>query len=223
MNCYDLIRINKLRSKKKQMNKQRLFTLLCYAMIFATLSGCTKESNTVKTLFGTTISQQKTDDFIDNQMDLLDMNSLSIAIINDGKVVYHRVKGYADKEKQILANTNSIFEGASISKSVFGFFIMTFVEDGLLDLDKPLYKYLPNPAIEYDDRYKKITARMVLSHRSGFPNWRSDYPDKKLFIQFELFLLQLRCSNCLVRVRVWEHIGSNSKHAKLNCIKTLQM
>jgi CubicO group peptidase (beta-lactamase class C family) len=62
---------------------------------------------------------------------------------------------------------------------------MTFVEDGLIELDKPLYKYLPNPDIEYDERYKKITARMVLSHRSGFPNWRDDYPEKKLFIQFE--------------------------------------
>ena len=113
------------------------------------------------------------------------MPALSIAIINDGEVVYHRVKGYDNKEKKILANNQSIFEGASISKSVFGFFVMTFVEDGILDLDKALFQYLPNPDIEYDERYKKITARMVLSHRSGFPNWRYDYPDKKLFIQFE--------------------------------------
>lgn len=111
-------------------------------------------------------------------MESLNMPALSIAIINDGKVVYHRVKGYANKEKKILADSNSIFEGASISKSVFGFFVMTFVEDGILDLDKPLYEYLPNPDIENDERYKKINARMVLSHRSGFPNWRYDYPDK---------------------------------------------
>ena len=60
---------------------------------------------------------------------------------------------------------------------------MTFVEDGILDLDKPLYEYLPNPDIKNDERYKKITSRIVLSHRSGFPNWRDSYPEKKLFIQ----------------------------------------
>ena len=65
---------------------------------------------------------------------LLNIPSLSIAIINDGEVVYHRVKGYSNKEQEILSDKNSIFEGASISKSVFGFFVMNFVEDGLIDL-----------------------------------------------------------------------------------------
>ncbi len=167
------------------MNKQKLFKLLFYSILFLIVCGCNKKRDTIKTLLGTTISQKTTDDFIDKQMELLNMPALSIAIINDGKVVYHRVKGYANKEKEILANNQSIFEGASISKSVFGFFVMTFVEDGILNLDKPLFQYLPNPDIEYDKRYKKITARMVLSHRSGFPNWRDDYPEEKLFIQFE--------------------------------------
>lgn len=167
------------------MNKQNLFKLLFYSILFLITSGCNKKSDIIKTLFGTNLSKEKVDGFIEKEMKSLNIPALSIAIINDGKVVYHRVKGFADKERQILADNNSIFEGASISKSVFGFFVMTFVEDGLLDLDKPLYEYLPNPDIENDERYKKITARIVLSHRSGFPNWRDDYPNKKLFIQFE--------------------------------------
>ena len=167
--------------------KENILNFLLLLLLSFLFVACQKKSErpNIKTLFGTNISQRTIDDFIDNQMESLNMPALSIAIINDGKVAYHKIKGYADKEKQILANNNSIFEGASISKSVFGFFAMTFVEDGLLDLDKPLYEYLPNPDIENDERYKKITARIVLSHRSGFPNWRDDYPDKKLFIQFE--------------------------------------
>jgi hypothetical protein len=47
------------------------------------------------------------------------------------------------------------------------------VEAGLLDLDKPLYGYLPYPDISRDPRYRKITARMALSHTAGFPNWRN--------------------------------------------------
>lgn len=62
---------------------------------------------------------------------------------------------------------------------------MKFVEEGKLDLDKPLYEYLSYPDIAHDDRYKKITGRMVLSHRSGFPNWRENEDDKKLKIKFE--------------------------------------
>lgn len=167
----------------KENNRNYIFLILLLFFLVACQNQSEKPN--IKTLFGTTISQKTTDDFIDTQMKSLNMPALSIAIINEGQVVYHGVKGYADKEKQILADNNSIFEGASISKSVFGFFVMTFVEDGLLDLDKPLYEYLPNLDIENDQRYKKITARIVLSHRSGFPNWRDDYPDKKLFIQFE--------------------------------------
>lgn len=160
---------------------------LTIAFILLILHSCKKQSENecIKTLMGTKISKEKVDEFIDYQMELLNMSGLSIAIINDGQVVYHRVKGYSDKEKGILVDNESIFEGASISKPVFAFFVMTFVEDSILDLDKPLYKYLPYPDIEHDKRYEKITARMVLSHRSGFPNWRDDYEDKKLFIQFE--------------------------------------
>ncbi|MEO0584514.1 MAG: serine hydrolase domain-containing protein, partial [Bacteroidota bacterium] len=59
------------------------------------------------------------------------------------------------------------------------------VEEGKLDLDQPLYTYLPYPDIAYDERYKQITARMVLCHRTGFPNWRSDHPENKLFLKFD--------------------------------------
>ena len=167
------------------MDQKFIFRLILLVVFTLVFSSCHKEETQIKTLLGTSVSKEKVDAFIDEQMQALNMPGLSIAIINEGEVVYHRVKGYANKERQILADSTTLFEGASISKSVFGFFAMTFVEEGLLDLDKPLYEYLPNPAIEHDERYKKITARIVLSHRSGFPNWRDDYPEKELFIQFE--------------------------------------
>ena len=70
---------------------------------------------------------------------------------------------------------------------------MQLVQEGILDLDKPVYQYLPKPLPEYekyadlagDQRYKKITARMLLSHTSGFPNWRWANDDRKLNINFE--------------------------------------
>lgn len=143
------------------------------------------KNSKISSLLGFSLTPDQIDQFLDKEMTTLKIPGLSIAIINDNEIVYHRVKGFSDVDKAIPVDNKSIFEGASISKSVFGYFVMTFVEDGLIELDKPLYEYLPNPDIEYDKRYEKITARMVLSHRSGFPNWRDDYPEKKLFIQFE--------------------------------------
>ena len=63
------------------------------------------------------------------------------------------------------------FEAASITKPVFAFAVMRLAEKGLIDLDKPLYKYLEFKNIADDERSKLITARIVLSHKSGLPNW----------------------------------------------------
>jgi CubicO group peptidase (beta-lactamase class C family) len=131
------------------------------------------------------VSKDTIDAFLKTKMEQLKIPGLSIAIINDGEVWYHRTMGYANLEKKIPVTEKTIFEGASMSKSVFACFVMTYVEEGKLDLDKPLYEYLPYPDIAHDERYKKITARMVLSHRSGFPNWRENEPDKTLKIKFE--------------------------------------
>jgi Beta-lactamase len=63
----------------------------------------------------------------------------------------------------------------------------------VVDLDKPIHEYLPKPLPEYpryadlrgDDRYKRLTLRILLSHTSGFPNWRAFEEDRKLKIHFE--------------------------------------
>jgi CubicO group peptidase (beta-lactamase class C family) len=125
------------------------------------------------------------DSFLRSKIDELRIPGFAIAVIENGKITYHRMIGYANVEKRLPVTEKTIFEGASMSKSIFAFFVMTYVEEGSLDLDRPLYEYVPYPDISYDERYKKITARMVLSHRSGFPNWRENEPDKTLRIKFD--------------------------------------
>jgi CubicO group peptidase (beta-lactamase class C family) len=71
-----------------------------------------------------------------------------------------------------------------MSKTPFTYLVMKMIEQGILNLDTPLYTYLPYPDIAYDERYKLITARMVLCHTSGFPNWRILNKDQKLNIKF---------------------------------------
>jgi CubicO group peptidase (beta-lactamase class C family) len=59
-----------------------------------------------------------------------------------------------------------------MSKVVFTYVVLKLVEQGKLDLDRPLVEYLDKPYLKDEPLHKQITARMVLTHRTGFPNWR---------------------------------------------------
>jgi CubicO group peptidase (beta-lactamase class C family) len=99
---------------------------------------------------------------------------LAIAVIREGKTTW--VGGFGIKE----AKTNqpvvedTVFEAASLSKPVFSYGVLKLVEQGKLGLDVPLTTYLTKPFVAADERLAKITARIVLSHRTGFPNWPND-------------------------------------------------
>jgi len=131
----------------------------------------------IKTIDGKSVILKKDmDSFLQEQIQALHIPSLSIAFINNGKIVYHRALGYADLEKKEKADDHTVYEAASISKVVFGYFVMRMVDRGVLSLDTPLYKYYPYPDIAYDPRYKLFTARMVLDHTTGLPNWHEFQP-----------------------------------------------
>jgi CubicO group peptidase (beta-lactamase class C family) len=143
----------------------------------------------LKSLKGSSLNIHDLDSVINKQMDSLGIPALSFALINNGKIVYHRSLGVVNKEMNKKVDDNSIFEAASLSKTVFAYFVLTMVDKGILNLDTPLYRYLPNKDIDKDPRYKLITARMALSHTTGFPNWRYfDKRDTTLYKYGELYL-----------------------------------
>lgn len=159
-----------------------LFLLLAFLAFFQSCKE-TVELTQIKTYKGNDINIVALDDFLKNQMDSLGIPGLSIAIINDGEIVYHNALGVSNTETNQNVNENSIFSAASLTKSTTAFFVMRLSEKGIIDLDRPLYFYLPEEDLEIDQRYKEISARMVLSHRTGFPNWRwFDEPPKNLNI-----------------------------------------
>lgn len=99
---------------------------------------------------------------------------VAIALIRGGKTMW--VHGFGVKNAKIgqPVTAETVFEAASLSKPVFTYGVLKLVDDGKLGLDVPLTTYLPRPYIHGDERLSKITARIVLSHRTGFPNWRGD-------------------------------------------------
>lgn len=153
---------------------------LCWLIVFVACSTDTP----ITTATGKLITKVEMDHFLETQMDSIKLPALSIAFINDGKVVYHRALGVVSKDAPAKVDDQSLFEAASLSKPVFAFLALKMVEKGKLDLDKPLYQYLAFPEIANDDRYKLITARMVLDHTTGFPNWRwYDKADSSLHVK----------------------------------------
>ncbi len=98
---------------------------------------------------------------------------VSLAVVHDGKIAYHRVYGVSNHYTQELVTGATIFEAASITKIVFAFAVHRLAEQGVIDLDRPLYQYLAFEELEDDPRYRLMTARHVLTHQAGLPNWRS--------------------------------------------------
>jgi CubicO group peptidase (beta-lactamase class C family) len=139
----------------------------------------------VKIFSGQKITSEELDSFIKKQMDSLGLPGLSIALINDNRIVYHKAFGITDVNTKTPVDEASVFEAASMSKTAFTYWVMQMAENGKLNLDTPLYRYLPYPDIAQDKRYQLITARMVLCHTSGFPNWRYfEKPDTALHIKY---------------------------------------
>jgi CubicO group peptidase (beta-lactamase class C family) len=105
---------------------------------------------------------------IQQAMDKGTCGSATVAIMDNGNIVYAEGFGMANREASIPVDQNTMFNIGSVSKVYVAAAIMLLVDDGLVSLDKPVTDYLPEFTMA-DSRYKAITVRMLLNHTSGFP------------------------------------------------------
>lgn len=105
----------------------------------------------------------------------------SLAVVWDGAVAWRRGFGIVDATSKASVVAETIFEAGSMSKPVFAYAVLKASERGVLDLDAPLTKYASDRILD-DPRLDLVTARRVLSHTSGLPNWRSE--KEPMAIQF---------------------------------------
>ena len=137
--------------------------------LFSLLSSVKKETTT---LSGATIQQLGKD--VPELMKKGGVPGLAIAVIRGGKTTWLHGFGMKEVKTGQPVTGETVFEAASLSKPVFAYGVLKLVEQGKLGLDTPLTVYLPKPFVAGDERLAKITARIVLSHRTGFPNWPAD-------------------------------------------------
>ncbi|MFZ6845455.1 serine hydrolase domain-containing protein [Undibacterium sp. RuTC16W] len=146
----------------------------------------------IQTLDGSYLPVQTLEKTVTDLMTRSCVTGLGIAIFNENKIVYLNSFGWRQKEQRLPLNVDSVMYGASFTKAVFATMVAQLVQEGILDLDKPVEQYLPKPLPEYDKyrdlandpRYQRITLRMLLNHTAGFANFRRLNPDKKLMLHF---------------------------------------
>jgi len=128
---------------------------------------------------------------------------LGITLIREGRIVWSQAFGVRDRVTQAPVTLDTVFEAASFSKPLFAYASLKLCENGVLDLDTPLAEYMPDRRISITlptsgsspqqlvldkPQLELVTARHVLSHTSGFPNWPSkEQPLKTHLVPGERF------------------------------------
>lgn len=148
---------------------------LLLALITLLLSGCS--SAPIKPTTITRGDYQSTQTYltelIQYEMKKNNITGLSIALVDDQKVVWAQGFGYADKSKKLLATPETVYRVGSVSKLFNATLAMQLAEQGKLDIDKPLQTYLPEFSIK--SRFPEagpITPRNIMTHHSGLPGDR---------------------------------------------------
>ncbi len=121
------------------------------------------------------------------------VEGLALAVIDGGQVAHVAAYGHRNVERDLPLTTDTVMYGASLTKTAFAYMVLQLVDEGRLDLDAPLADLLPWPLPEHadytdlagDERWRALTARIVLNHTTGFANFRWLEDDQRLRFHFQ--------------------------------------
>ena len=103
----------------------------------------------------------------------------NFCLIRGGEAGETTAFGVQNAETKKPMEAGTIFEAASLTKTLFACLVLRLADRGVLSLDEPIAPLAPSVQVSQDERIGRITARQVLSHGSGLPNW-----DKKPYLKF---------------------------------------
>lgn len=89
----------------------------------------------------------------------------AVLVAKDGKILFNKAYGFANREKKIKNTTKTQFLIGSLTKSFVAVSVLQLVENGLLDLNEPIRTYIPELK---EDLGKNLTLHILLKHQSGF-------------------------------------------------------
>ncbi|MEM6539857.1 MAG: serine hydrolase [Bacteroidota bacterium] len=150
----------------------RLF-LIIFVMI-----GCFQKHEPTKTILVqevATTSDRKAvfvalDTLIPSLLEKFEVPSITVSYIEDATVAWSGVFG--QRSPGVKADTQTLYLCASITKPLTTEVFLRLVDQGKVSLDEPMYPDFVDPDIKNDPRAKLLTPKHVLTHQTGFPNWR---------------------------------------------------
>ncbi|MBI2260720.1 MAG: beta-lactamase family protein [Caulobacterales bacterium] len=104
--------------------------------------------------------------------------SIAVAVVQDGQIVWEEAFGYSDRERQIPATPHTPYSLASMTKPITATAVMQLHEAGRLDVDAPIERYLGGVSLAgYAFDADQVTARRIMSHSAGLPQYGNFYLD----------------------------------------------
>ena len=104
--------------------------------------------------------------------------AVGITIIKANEITW--MGTFGEQAPGVAATSTTMFNVASLAKPITAEVAMRLISAGKISLDESISDAWIDPDIANDPRHKKLTPRLLLSHQTGFPNWRFQNKDKKL-------------------------------------------
>jgi CubicO group peptidase (beta-lactamase class C family) len=175
-------------------NLTRLINLrhVLFVASAAVMTGCTLTPKSSSQVEMTQWDQSDLDREIRQLMAENDIKGMAVAVIEKDEISHLGAYGYRNVENALPLETDTIMYGASLTKAAFSYMVLQLVDEGLIDLDRPIADYLEKPLPSYADwtslegkeHWRSLTPRHILTHSTGLANLRFLEPDGELKFHF---------------------------------------
>ena len=145
------------------MKRATFFTSIRHALLFLLLLG-----SAVAQKPATADLSAQIDRIVTDEMKKQQIPAMTVAVMENGKMIYSKAFGAADLENDLPATTGTLIRTGSIAKPISAAAAMTLVEAGKIDLDAPVQKYCP----AFPEKQWPVTTREVLNHTSGIRHYK---------------------------------------------------
>lgn len=124
----------------------------------------------------------KVDGHVRGVMQKQNVPGVSVAVVKEGKVVLAKGYGLANVEHQVPVKPETVFQSGSVGKQFTATAVMMLVEEGKINLDEKIGKYLG----ESPDTWKNITVRHLLTHTAGMTDYPKGFDFRRDYTEDEL-------------------------------------
>src|SRR5699024_10309692 len=115
--------------------------------------------------------KEKVVEKLDSLIQANEIPGIQVTYMNGPERIEEYTAGLMNYDEKTKVNSHTRFQAASMTKTVMAYIVLRLYDQGIIDIDAPLDKYIEYPRLKRSIRDEQITGRMALNHTIGFPNW----------------------------------------------------